>query len=142
MRAVRSTVTRKRVTLLSCLSIAVASGVFGVVATTGNAAAGKASAVTTSSLGQFSPTFTGPAATGCASGCSLLTGPAAAPSTASSASAAASPASPQASANSAGPRALPAPNAAGHAPDIGTQAATTAATASLPLPSVSCQPLG
>jgi len=40
-------------------------------------------AVTTTSLGTFSPTFTGPAATGCASGCHLLTGPFASPSTAS-----------------------------------------------------------
>ena len=40
--------------------------------------------VTSSSLGQFSPTFVGPAATGCTSaGCSLLTGPFFTPSTAS-----------------------------------------------------------
>ena len=41
------------------------------------------SAVTSSSLGNFSPTFVGPAATGCASGCNLLTGPFVSPSTAS-----------------------------------------------------------
>jgi hypothetical protein len=41
------------------------------------------SAVTSSSLGTFSPTFVGPAATGCASGCNLLTGPSVSPSTAS-----------------------------------------------------------
>ena len=40
------------------------------------------STVTSSSLGNFSPTFTGPAATGCATGCNLLTGPFASPSTA------------------------------------------------------------
>jgi hypothetical protein len=40
--------------------------------------------VTTSSLGEYSPTFVGPAATGCASaGCALLTGPFFSPSTAS-----------------------------------------------------------
>jgi hypothetical protein len=38
--------------------------------------------VTTSSLGNFPATFAGPAATGCASGCSLLSGPNATPSTA------------------------------------------------------------
>ncbi len=41
------------------------------------------STVTSSSLGTFSPTFVGPAATGCASGCDLLTGPFVSPSTAS-----------------------------------------------------------
>ena len=40
-----------------------------------------AGAVTSSSLGSFKPTFTGPAATGCA-GCHLLTGPFRTPSTA------------------------------------------------------------
>jgi hypothetical protein len=39
--------------------------------------------VTTSSLGTVTPTFAGPAATGCASGCDLLTGPTVTPSTAS-----------------------------------------------------------
>jgi hypothetical protein len=41
------------------------------------------STVTSSSLGTFSPTFAGAAATGCASGCDLLTGPFVSPSTAS-----------------------------------------------------------
>jgi len=42
-----------------------------------------AGAVTSSNLGSFKPTFTGPAATGCASpGCHLLTGPFRTPSTA------------------------------------------------------------
>jgi hypothetical protein len=56
-----------------------------VVATGGPVAAAPhhsaASAVTSSSLGSFKPTFTGPAATGCA-GCHLLTGPFRTPSTA------------------------------------------------------------
>jgi hypothetical protein len=59
--------------LLSMLSLAVAL----VVAPGGTGAA------TASSLGNFSPTFAGPAATGCtSSGCSLLTGPFSSPSTA------------------------------------------------------------
>src|SRR5262249_25076953 len=57
-----------------------------LVATGGPAAAAPhhsaASAVTSSSLGSSKPTFTGPAATGCASGCHLLTGPIHTPSTA------------------------------------------------------------
>jgi hypothetical protein len=47
-------------------------------AATGTATAAK---VTSASLGTFRPTFTGPAATGCASGCDLLTGPTVTPST-------------------------------------------------------------
>ncbi|HEY2552049.1 MAG TPA: hypothetical protein VGI64_15890 [Streptosporangiaceae bacterium] len=43
----------------------------------------QASTVTSSSLGNGPPTFVGTAATGCASGCNLLTGPFATPSTAS-----------------------------------------------------------
>jgi hypothetical protein len=51
-----------------------------LVATGGSAAAtphaaGTRTAVTSSSLGPFKPTFVGSAATGCASGCHLLTGP-------------------------------------------------------------------
>ncbi len=42
-----------------------------------------AAPVTVSSLGTVSPTFVGPAATGCASGCTLLTGPTLVPSTSS-----------------------------------------------------------
>ncbi|HWG00507.1 MAG TPA: hypothetical protein VG164_01505 [Trebonia sp.] len=49
----------------------------------GAAAATGRSGVTSSSLGQYKPTFTGPAATGCRAGCSLLTGPTRVPSTAS-----------------------------------------------------------
>ncbi len=41
------------------------------------------SAITSTSLGTFSPTFVGPAATGCASGCDLLSGPFVTPSTSS-----------------------------------------------------------
>ena len=41
------------------------------------------STVTPSSLGVYTPTFVGPAATGCASGCDLMTGPFVSPSTSS-----------------------------------------------------------
>jgi hypothetical protein len=68
---------RRMMAMLSLLSLPVA-----LVTTAGAATAAHVSPSTqpsapgTTSLGQFSPTFAGPAATGCASaGCSLLTGP-------------------------------------------------------------------
>jgi hypothetical protein len=57
----------------------------GLVAAAGTATASAGNGtggVTTSSLGNYAATFTGPAATGCASGCALLSGPNATPSTA------------------------------------------------------------
>jgi len=64
-----------RLLLFLTLILAVVSGASGQSIT---------SAITSSSLGEYSPTFVGPAATGCASpGCSLLTGPFFSPSTAS-----------------------------------------------------------
>ena len=59
-------------------------GVLGASATaTGSAKGVRASVAPTTSYGPFSPTFVGPAATGCASDCSLLTGPFTTASTAS-----------------------------------------------------------
>ena len=77
---------RRTFVLLTAVSLSavllVASG--GSVAAASGA--GARQAVTSSSLGTFSPSFTGPAATGCAAaGCSLLTGPFPSPSTASAA---------------------------------------------------------
>jgi hypothetical protein len=73
---------RFKIALLALLSLPVML----LVATGGPVAAAPhhsaASAVTSSSLGSFKPTFTGSAATGCASGCHLLTGPFRTPSTA------------------------------------------------------------
>jgi hypothetical protein len=94
-------------------------------------------AVTSSGLGTFTPTFTGPAATGCAAGCSLLTGPVRSPSTAGPAAAA-----PSRAASTAGPAAgpggelMPPPRR-----PLATHGAIrrNAVTA---LPSVSCRPLG
>src|SRR5271165_2601212 len=75
---------RFRFALVALLPLALAL----TVASSGAAAAlatrtARTSHVTSSSLGTYSPTFAGPAATGCASGCSLLTGPFRTPSTAS-----------------------------------------------------------
>ncbi|MGH9092662.1 MAG: hypothetical protein ACRDZR_14995, partial [Acidimicrobiales bacterium] len=78
---------RKRaLAFLSVLSLLVAMAVVS-----GNAAAApsqrttrtQTTGVSSSSLGEYSPTYVGPAATGCASDCSLLTGPYFSPSTAS-----------------------------------------------------------
>ncbi len=72
---------KNRVALWSALALVVASFVVtGGAATASNSV----NTVTSSSLGVFSPTFVGPAATGCNTpGCSLLSGPFDSPSTAS-----------------------------------------------------------
>jgi hypothetical protein len=57
------------------IGFALLGGFWILAAVTASSSGAQSSTVTTSSLGQFSPTFTGPAATGCASGCSLLSGP-------------------------------------------------------------------
>jgi len=65
---------RYKIALLSLLSLPAVL----LVAAGGPAAAAphtSAAAVTSSSMGPFKPTFVGSAATGCASGCHLLTGP-------------------------------------------------------------------
>ena len=132
-------------TVLSLLSLPVAllttSGA-AAAAPTSPAASGQSSAAalapgdsSPTSLGQFSPTFVGPAATGCAAaGCSLLTGPFRTPSTQSLA---------------AGHRAagrLPARAARQHAMPLPVlpraSAARAPASAALAIPTVSCQPLG
>ena len=127
---------RRKAILLSLLSalsliialVAVPSGA------TAAPAARTASAVKSSSLGQFKPTFVGPAATGCASaGCSLLVGPFSSPSTASVSSRGTA----KASARSAEqrPKTMASPTRPGATP--------RAMRASDPAPpSVSCQPLG
>ena len=138
-----SRIARKSLTLLSLLSLPVAL----VVASGGTASARVAtaastvkttSAVKSSSLGRVSPTFTGPAATGCASGCSLLTGPFPSPSTANlpASSPAAAAAAKQAAAAGAAAdahHAMPSPVA----PRVNASGG-----ADPPAPTVSCQPLG
>src|SRR5580704_1439869 len=80
-------ILRPRIALLALLSLPVAllSVTGGATAATASHAPARASAVTTSSLGTFKPTFAGPAATGCAVNCNLLTGPLNTPSTAAAA---------------------------------------------------------
>ena len=121
---------RYKIALLSLLSLPamllVAAG--GAAAAPHHSAAG---AVTSSSLGSFKPTFTGPAATGCASpGCHLLTGPFRTPSTAHLTASQTLSRSAKAQDRA---KAMPllhprVPAAAGHTPTI-------------TIPTVSCQPL-
>ena len=71
--------TRYKIALVSLLSLPamllVAVGGSAAAAPHHSGAVARPQAVTSSSLGSFKPTFAGPAATGCASGCHLLTGP-------------------------------------------------------------------
>jgi hypothetical protein len=103
------------------------------------------SRVTSSSLGNFSPTFVGPAATGCSSGCNLLTGPFVSPSTASfavgsaKATAAAKAAEADAAVRNAAAAKLANPSALAHmlpSPMVSKTGPDPAP------PSVSCAPLG
>ena len=129
------TVRRKFVLLplLSVLSLVAALFVTqaGAKATPATTISAQTKPVTSSSLGEGAPTFTGPAATGCASaGCSLLTGPTSSPSTAGTASHTAS----QAATDH--PAALPDPRRT-HAPHVAAPRATAPV-----IPAVSCQPRG
>jgi hypothetical protein len=126
---------RRKATLLSLLSLL--SLIIALVAVPTGATAAPvartASAVKSSSLGQFKPTFVGPAATGCASaGCSLLIGPFPSPSTAHVSAHSA----PSAQARSATrhPKTMELPTRPG--------ATSRAVRASDPVPAVSCQPQG
>jgi hypothetical protein len=129
---------RRRVALLGLLSLPLAllgaSG--GAAAATASTAGGQASAVTASSLGQFSPTFAGPAATGCPSGCSLLSGPFNTSSTSSFASRSRPAASPPTGTTEPRPHAMPRPNGRRHRATSGGLAVAADPTSTLP--SVSC----
>ena len=131
-------IMRRRVALLSLSSLLVALvTAFGGAAATASATGARASALTTSSLGKFSATFVGPAATGCATGCRLLRGPlnttsAAIGQNAATGARAGAPSSPHAMAS---------PNA--HPLHLSAAAkGALAQVASFPVPSVSCVPLG
>ena len=131
-------VMRRRLVLLS-LSVLVVGLLGGTSAASGSTKKVRAHAASTTTLGPSSPTFVGPAATGCKKkGCSLLTGPFVTSSTASASSA-----NPTARSNAAArlsrPHAMPGPTAASH------RAAFLRAAAAAPtpiVPTVRCQPLG
>jgi hypothetical protein len=127
-------IMRSRVAVLSLLSLLVAllTAFGGAAAASVSATGARASAVTTASLGQFSPTFTGPAATGCQTDCSLLSGPLNTSSTAASATRAGTPSR---------AHTVPLPNPRPLHLSAAAKRLLTQGP-SFPVPSVSCQPLG
>jgi len=129
---------QSRFALLSlAVALAVAAGFTHPAQAGSIASAATKGTVTSSSLGEYSPTFAGPAATGCAYyGCSLLTGPFFSPSTAPLASTDAVVPNPL---NESGilpsPKVMPSPGLARRSRLPHSDAAVTP-------PTVSCQPLG
>ncbi len=133
--------------LLSALSLVAALAVAPIGAAAASVTkattSARTSAVTSSSLGRYTPTFTGPAATGCASGCSLLTGPVSTPSTAGL-----SASSPAVAAGAAAAKSLAAKAAASDPPHVMPAPAARGASGSSdppaadppisPAPTVSC----
>lgn len=92
---------------------------------------------------QAAPTFVGPAATGCASDCSLLTGPFTTASTASVSSSSLAAASLKAATALSRPHAMPGPTSGSLAPaSMGFGAAAADAAPTPVIPTVRCQPLG
>src|SRR5579862_1753157 len=92
----------RRVTLRWVMPAVVSVLLMGLLGTvsvaSGHAKKARASRDTTIVYGPSAPTFVGPAATGCASGCDLLTGPFITPSTAPSPSTSTKTAAPKAAA--------------------------------------------
>jgi len=132
----KKTISHRAVALLSlvCLPAALVSVAGGAAAApAAKAASTRTASIESSGLGEYPPTFAGPAATGCAAGCSLLTGPFPSPSTASVSSVPAAPVASRAAAESARSshaRLLPSPFLPRRdGPDPAP-------------PAVSCQPLG
>ena len=134
---------RKSLVLLSLLALPVTLlGVTGGAVATASTAVAHTSAVTTSSLGQFKPTFAGTAATGCTGPptCSLLSGPVNTPSTATAAPASA--ATSQGSGTQARAHAMPPPDVRQLNLSAAQRSALKASTPSFPVQAVSCAPLG
>jgi hypothetical protein len=100
----------------------------------------RAHAAGANTIGPSAPTFVGPAATGCASGCSLLTGPFITPSTASAPASTNAPVNPNASILS-GPHAMPLLTPASHLRAARRAALAQAAPTPI-IPAVRCQPIG
>ena len=132
---------RYKIALLSLLSLPamLLVAVGGPAAASPHGSAGGA-AVTSSSLGTFQPTFAGTAATGCASGCHLLTGPLNTPSTA--AAALAHHTTGQRSGIPDRPHAMLSPYLRHIHLSAAQRRLLAARSSSNPLPSVSCVPLG
>ena len=145
----RKRLIRKHLILLSVLSVALVGVLGGGAVATGSTHKVRAHAANTTTYGPSSPTFVGPAATGCASsGCSLLTGPFITTSTTSSSSTNAA-ANLQAAPGMSGPHAMPGPSSASHGEasraEERSHARASAHAAQSPtpvIPNIRCQPLG
>ncbi len=135
----------KMAVLLSLLSLPamllIAGGGPAAAAPQVSAAAARAAAVSSSSLGTFKPTFAGPAATGCSTGCHLLTGPLNTSSTAAAASGHQVGAAQQAGKLDRG-GAMPLADLRQLHVSAAERRQLDAGSSSNPLPSVSCAPLG
>ncbi|MFZ0977122.1 MAG: hypothetical protein WAN22_33205 [Solirubrobacteraceae bacterium] len=145
----RKSITRNRLVLLS-VSVLLVAVLVGASAATGSAkkvTAHAASSNPTITYGPLTPTFVGPAATGCKSGCSLLTGPYTTTSTPSSPTTTNAPATLAAPAGGSGLHQMPAPTTAGlaaqgYVKESHVRATAHVAQASTPvIPTVRCQPL-
>jgi hypothetical protein len=135
MKVPRTRAVRLALCVLAALLIAAG----GSVASASRGGARNAvAAMSTSSLGTYSATFAGPAATGCAKGCSLLSGPFSTPSTAAAAQGHAilgqTAATPHAAV-------APMPRRRLSASDL-SRLRKAGLAGSFPVPSVSCKPLG
>ena len=131
----RKSIVRRRLMVLSFFVVLV--GVLGgALVATGSAKTVRAHAASATSFGPSSPTFVGPAATGCKTGCSLLSGPFIASLTASASTKG------TASPTSSGPHAMPGPTAASLRAASPRGAATADAAPTPIIPTVRCQPLG
>ncbi|HXO12983.1 MAG TPA: hypothetical protein VN871_11535, partial [Mycobacterium sp.] len=135
----RKSMMRKRLVLLT-LSVVLVGALGAASVATASAKKLQAHAASTTNFGPSSPTFVGPAATGCKKGCSLLTGPFIASSTAAASTNAT--ASPNAAAGLSGPHAMPGATAASLRAASPRAAATPDAAPTPIIPTVRCQPLG
>ena len=142
----RERLIRKHLVLLSVLSVALVGVLGGGAVATGSTHKVRAHVAKTITYAPSAPTFVGPAATGCASGCSLLTGPFTTTSTTSSSSTSNAPALLNGPARTGVPRALPGPTAAGiveRSHMARSHVRAHAAQAPTPvIPNVRCAPIG
>ena len=135
---------RYKIALLSLLSLPglllITSGGSAAAVAHTSAARAQTRAVTTSSLGTYSPTFAGPAATGCSIDCHLLSGPVNTPSTGAAASGHRL-GTGRGSSTRLRAHAMPSPDLR-HVRLSAAERRQLAHSPSNPLPSVSCLPLG
>lgn len=134
--------TRRRVMSAAVVTLLLAVlGGASVATASAKTIRASADASTTTVYGPFTPTFVGPAATGCASGCSLLSGPVTTASTASTSTSNAPATLRNTAAAPGGPFEMPFPSAAGRSALSSRARRAEQATAPM-IPNIRCQPLG